>query len=291
MTTSRASTQRGILYMVTAIFLFSLMEMMGKYIGEQTNVVMAIWSRYAGQALIVLLMFAPRLTTVARTNYPKLQLLRSVLLLVGTTCYFFGIVLIGLAETAAIFDVNPVLVTLAAAIILGERLGVRRIFGIISCLAGALIIIRPGTDVFSPYMLLPLCAACAYTGYVIATRFVGRDEAAATSLLYTAAFGALAISFVVPFYWVTPDLWLTSLMVLIGAIGAAGHFFLIRAFTMTEASILAPFIYVGLIFALIWGAFLFGEYPDPLTYLGALVIVSAGIYVWHRETKAARARG
>ena len=289
MTAPVPTTGRGILYMITAIFLFSCMDVMAKFIGQRTDTVMAIWARYAGQAIIVFLLVLPRIKTVAKTKYPKLQLLRSVLLLMGTASFFFGITLIGIAEATAIFDVNPVLVTFAAALFLGEKIGVRRMAGIGVSLIGAMIVIRPGSDVFSIYALLPLIAAFAYTGYAITTRFVGRDEDVLTSLLYTAAFGAIVLTIVVPFYWVPPDAVTVILMVAIGAFAALGHSFLIRAFVIAEASVLAPFVYVGLIFATFSGIVWFGEYPDLATCVGALVIVAAGIYVWHRETRGALA--
>jgi len=288
MNTAMPGTARGILLMIAAVFLFSIMDVGAKHIGQTTDTVMAIWARYAGQMVIVTLLVLPRLKSVMRTNYPGLQLLRSVFLLIGTSCFFFGFVLIGLAQAAAIFDINPVLITLAAALILGERFGPRRVFGVIVSLIGALIIIRPGGAVFTPAALLPLIAAFAFTGYAITTRFVGRDEDAWTSLLYTAGFGAVILTLIVPFFWVRPDAFTVALMLGIGGIGAVGHFCLIRAFAMTEASVLAPFAYVGLLFAIVWGMALFGEYPDTATLLGALVIVVAGIYVWHRETRAAR---
>jgi len=282
-----SDTARGILLMIAAMFLFSGMDVCAKLIGHRTNTVMALWARYAGQTVIVTLLVLPRLNSVMKTNYPGLQLLRSIFLLVGTTCFFFGMVLIGLANAAAIFDINPVLITLAAALVLRESFGPRRLFGVLASLVGALIIIRPGSAVFSLAALLPLVAAVGYTCYAITTRFVGRDEDTWTSLFYTAAFGAVLLSFAVPFFWVPPDTQTIMLMLLIGAIGSIGHFCLIRAFSMTEASVLAPFAYVGLLFAILWGILIFGEYPDFYTYLGALVIVAAGIYVWHRETQAA----
>ena len=118
---------------------------------------------------------------------------------------------------------------------------------------------------------------------------MGRDEDAWTSLLYTAAFGAVVLSAVVPFFWVTPDPVAALLLLTLGSVGALGHFCLIRAFMVAEASLIAPFSYVGLLFATLWGMLVFAEVPDALTILGALVIVGAGIYVWHRETRAARA--
>jgi drug/metabolite transporter (DMT)-like permease len=183
--------------------------------------------------------------------------------------------------------VNPVLITLGAALILGERFGPRRAAGVVVALIGALIIIRPGSDVFSPFAVLPFLAAIAYSGYALATRFVGRDESAWTSLLYTAAFGAVALTLAVPFFWVPPDPLSILLMCSLGLTGGLGHFCVIRAFMAAEAGTVAPFAYCGPIFAMFWGMVVFAEFPDALTYVGALVIIAAGIYVWHRETRVA----
>lgn len=274
--------------MIATMFFFSVMDAMAKEVANRTDTVMAIWARYAGQTVLVGLLVAPRMKTVLKTGYPGLQLLRSLFLLIATSFFFFGFVSIGLANAAAIMSLNPVLITLGAALILGERFGPRRAVGVCAALVGALIIIRPGSDVFSNAALLPLCAAVAYSGYALTTRFVGRDEDPWTSLLYTAAFGALVVSMIVPFFWVQPDYTATILMILLGIVGALGHFCLIRALMVAEASALAPFSYAGLLFAILWGIVLFAEYPDALTYLGALIIMTSGIYIWHRESRTAR---
>lgn len=283
-----SGTAQGIVLMIAAMFFFSVLDTMAKEVAHRTDTVMAIWARYAGQTVVVTLLIAPRIKTVLKTGYPGLQLLRSVFLLVATTCFFFGFVAIGLANAAAIMSLNPVLITLGAALILGERFGPRRAFGVAAALVGALIIIRPGSQVFSGAAILPLCAAVAYSGYALTTRFVGRDEDSWTSLFYTAAFGAVILSLIVPFFWVRPDPLAAFLMVFLGSVGALGHFCLIRAFMAAEASAIAPFSYVGLLFAIVWGMVIFGEYPDLFTYLGALLIAVAGVYVWHRETQTAR---
>ncbi|WJY21310.1 DMT family transporter [Fontisubflavum oceani] len=92
----------------------------------------------------------------------------------------------------------------------------------------------------------------------------------------------------VPFFWTTPDLADAALFVLLGAVGAGGQFLLIKSLTTAEAGAVAPFGYAGVIFATTWGLLAFGEVPDALTILGALVIIGAGVYVWHRETRARR---
>jgi drug/metabolite transporter (DMT)-like permease len=277
--------RRGIALMIFAVFLFNVMDALAKLIAAETNTVMAIWARYAGQAVLVLALVAPRLGTVLKTGYPGLQLARSVLLMAATSCYFFGFVYIGLANAASVMATNPVIITLGAAIFLGERFGLRRAAGVAAALIGALIIIRPGSDVFQPAALFPLGAACFYSGYALVTRFVGRDEDVWTSLLYTAAFGAVVMSGVVLFFWVTPSTAAAVMMACMGVLGTLGHWCLIQAFTSAEASVIAPFAYVGPIYATALGALVFAEYPDALTYLGALVIILAGLYVWHRETR------
>jgi drug/metabolite transporter (DMT)-like permease len=281
----KSGTAQGILLMIATMFFFGVMDVMAKEVAHRTDTVMAIWARYAGQTVVVALLVAPRMNSVLRTGYPGLQLLRSIFLLVATSCFFFGFVAIGLANAAAIMSLNPILITLGAALILGEKFGPRRAFGVLAALVGALIIIRPGSQMFAGAAILPLCAAVAYAGYALTTRFVGRDEDPWTSLLYTAAFGAVVTSMVVPFFWVQPDWLAIFLMVIMGSIGALGHFCLIRALMVAEASAIAPFSYIGLLFATVWGMVIFGEYPDIYTYLGALVIVLAGIYVWYRETR------
>ena len=278
---------RAILLMIGAVLCFTLMDATAKALSARVGTMPTLWARYAGQTLVVLVLVAPRLGSVLRTRYPRLQALRSLYLLCATMCFFFGIANIGLAEAAAIMNVNPVLITLGAALFLGERIGLRRAFGIAAALLGALIVIRPGSAVFSPYALLPLGAAVFYSAYALTTRFVGRDEDRWTSLVYTALFGAVALSLALPFFWQTPDAVSLLLMVALAGFGTTGQLLLITALQQGEAGMLAPFAYAGLVFATVWGVLFFAEYPDGWTILGALVIAGAGIYVWHRETAGA----
>lgn len=283
-------TGRGILMMLAAIATFTSMDALAKHLIQSGYPAMqVIWARYTGQTVIVALVFLPRLGQVLRTRAPGLQALRSVFQFGATAFFFLSLGHIGLAEATAITDINPVLITLGAALFLGERLGPRRLAGVAMALIGALIIIRPGAGVFQPAALLPLCCAICYAGFALATRRVGATEAPATSLVYAALFGTVATSALMPAVF-TPvalsDLWG---FLVIGGLGSVAQFFLIRAFTLAEASAIAPFGYVGILFATVWGILIFDEWPDRYTLLGALVIAGAGVYVWHRETRAQRA--
>lgn len=275
---------RAILFMIAAIFCFTIMDAQVKALAPKVGVPSALWVRYAGQMLLVTLLVAPRLRRVAKAKYLKLQVLRSVLLLGATAFFFTGLSLIPLTDATALMSLNPVLITLGAALFLGESLGPRRIGGILVALIGAMIIIRPGGAVFTPAALLPLIAAGCYSGYALLTRKVGPDEDVWTSLFYTGLVGTLLMSALAPFFWQTPS---SDALILMGGIavaGTLGQLFLIRAFSLGEAAMLAPYSYVGLVFAAIWGLSFFAEVPDRWTITGALVIAAAGLYVWHRET-------
>lgn len=270
--------------MLGAVFLFTVMDAIAKQLTKEVGLIQTIWVRYTGQALLVFLIVLPRLREVAKSQYPKLQLLRSVVLMAATCLFFLSISKIGLAEATAIMDINPVLITLGAFLFLGEKIGPRRILGIITSMIGALIIIRPGTDVFTIYAVLPLIAAVCYTTYNLTTRFVGNRESPWTSLLYSALFGAVVFSCIVPFFWQPVSLFVAGLMILLSFCGTFSQLFLIRALSIGEASLLAPFAYVGLIYATIWGLVFFGEFPDKWSILGAIIIAISGFYVWYRDT-------
>ena len=272
-----------ILLMIGAVFCFASMDATAKYLMKEIGPAQTIWARYTVQALLVTVLILPKISIYGKTKYPKLQFVRSVALMMATTLFFFAFSRLGLAEASAIFNISPVLITLGAFLFLREQIGPRRVIGILVSLLGALIIIRPGSGVFTIYAILPLGAAIFYSIYSLATRFVGTDESPWTSLFYSAIFGAICYSIYIVFHWNPMSNNALLLTIIIGLFGTAGHICLIRALTLGEASLLAPFIYTNLLFTTIWGVVLFGNFPDFWTIVGALIIVAAGIYVWARD--------
>ena len=269
-----------ILLMIGAIFCFASMDATAKYLMKEIGPAQTIWARYTVQAILVTVLILPKINIYGKTKYPKLQFLRSVALMMATTLFFFAFSKLGLAEASAIFNISPVLITLGAFLFLREQIGPRRVIGIFVSLLGALIIIRPGSGVFTIYALLPLGAAIFYSTYSLVTRFVGADESPWTSLFYSAIFGAICYSIYIVFHWNPMSNNALFLTIIIGLFGTAGHICLIRALTLGEASLVAPFIYTNLLFTTIWGLVLFGNFPDFWTICGALIIVAAGVYVW-----------
>ena len=279
---------RAIGLMIGAIVLFTAMDALAKGLLDRYPTPQVIWARFTGQLVLVLLILRGRAIPALRTRYPLLHLARCMCQFGATALFFTSLAYIGLAEATALTDLNPVLITLGAAIFLGERLGPRRVAGVLVAMLGAMIIIRPGSGVFTPAALLPIGAAVCYTGNALLTRFIGAQESVWTSMIYGATFGCLVLAVAMPFVWQPVQTVDILLFVLVGILGTGAQLCLIRSFSIAEASVVAPFAYLGILFAAIWGALLYSEYPDGWSVFGALVIIAAGLYVWHRETRAAR---
>ncbi|WP_299838472.1 DMT family transporter [uncultured Paracoccus sp.] len=278
----------GILLLLAAIFSFTLMDATAKYLTQFYHPAQVVWARFAGNMVLLVAIFHVRIPTLMRTRRPGVQFLRCLTQIGSVGLFFSSLQYIGLAEATAIMDINPVLITLGAALFLGESIGIRRALGIAAALAGALIIIRPGMGVFQPAAILPLIGAFTYAAGALLTRVV-RGDSTATSLLWSTVFGTLIASIAVPFFWQPIQMEHLWAFLLIGVLGAGSQAMLIRAFALAEAGAIAPFGYTGLIWAGVWGALFFGQIPDGWTILGAAIIVAAGIYVWSREAALAKA--
>lgn len=278
--------QRGIFYMMLAALFFSSMDAVAKGLVAQYPVAQVVWARNVLQVVaVVILVSGFGGAANLKTKYPMNHLIRSVFQILTVTLFFASLVHIGLAEASALADTNPVLITLGAALFLGERLTRQRLIAVFASLVGALIILRPGMGVFTPAALLPLACAVAYAGNALMTRKIGVHEAAWTSLFYGALFGGLITSLIMPFVWIDIKPSDIGTFLLLGVLGTGAQWAAIRAFSLAEAGVIAPFGYLGILFATFWGWALFGQIPDAATILGALVIIGAGLYVWSQDRK------
>ncbi len=237
-----AATRKGILLMLLGIMLFTAMDAVAKGLIARYPTPQVIWARFAGQALLVALILGPRgIGPALRTRYPWTHLARSGFQLGATALFFASLGYIGLAEATALTDINPILITLGAALFLGERLGPRRILGVVLAMIGALIVIRPCAGVFTPAALLPLGCALSYAGNALLTRYVGQKEGPWTSLMLAALFGTAVMSLAMPVFWqpiARPDI---ALFLTLGVLGTGAQLCVIRSFSMAEAAAVAPF--------------------------------------------------
>lgn len=281
---------RGILLMVTAMFFLTAMDSVIKHLSGSYSEFQLVWVRYAGQTVVAVAFVAFKAPHAFRTRNPGMQVLRSLFLFVASVLFFVGLANIGLAAATAILQSSPIMVAVAAYFLLGESFGIRKTLGVLAGLAGVIVIIRPGTEVFDPYALFPLAAAVGFTGYAVVTKMLSKREEVWTSFLYTALLGCLIASFFAPFFWTPPNLADAGLMVLVGLLGSIGQFCVIRSLFLAEASTVVPFGYASLVFSAGFGMAFFSEFPDFWTYVGAAIVTGSGLYIWHRETRAAKQR-
>jgi drug/metabolite transporter (DMT)-like permease len=218
-----------------------------------------------------------------KTQSLPFQLVRSLFLLGATLCFFSGLSTIQVAEASAIMFTAPLILTALAPFVLKEKVGIRRWASVLVGFAGAMIIIRPGQDAIAVGAFWVLSAAACYACYQISTRLLSGQDSILTTLFYSALLGAIIMSVVVPFDFQAPTPIDWAIMALAGLFGTLGHFCMIKALTLTEASKLAPYSYTNLIWATIIGYVLFNDLPDLWTFVGAGVIIASGLYIIHRE--------
>lgn len=283
----------GILMMLTAMALLPIYNGAAKYLSADYPVAQVVWARYffhlAVLLPLVLWRYGPRSLVPPRI---RLQLLRGTLL-VGDSFLFVGaLALIPLADTLALTFVAPLMLTALSALVLGERVGLRRWSAVAIGFAGTLIIIRPGFAAFEPGTLLALGAGMAYAVYQLLTRKLAGSAPPLVTLGYTALVGSLVTTAALPAFWITPRPLDLALMFAMGATAAVAHFLIISAFDRAQASLLAPFNYCEMIGAVAVGYVVFGDFPGSWTWAGVLVLVGSGVYISLRERRVrARARG
>ncbi|MGE0875234.1 MAG: DMT family transporter [Burkholderiales bacterium] len=281
---------RGIALMSLAVAFFALIDTTAKYLSQSYPVPGIVWVRYAGNLVLLVAILAARgELRRMRTSRPGIQTLRGILLGAATMLFFLSISVMPLAEAAGIGFVMPLFMVLLAVPMLNERLDRPRLAAVLVGLAGALLIVRPGSAMFTPYALLPLAMAVVNALYQILTRKIAGVEPPMTSLFYGALVGAVMFAPVLPFAFVMPSGafdWM--LFALLGVFATAGHLALIRAYECAPVGVLAPFHYSVLIWMMLLGYLVFGDFPDQWSLAGMAVIVASGLYIANRQRYAVR---
>ena len=272
----------GIACMCVTALMWGLTDALAKWLTQSYPVLQVLWGRFFFNALIVVMVYLPRLSDVVRTQAPTLQIIRSLLVVVTVGVLFVSFQTLSLVTANAVFYMTPILVTVFAIPLLGERVDLRRWIGVLLGFAGAMLVIRPGSSVMQAAALLPLVAAGSSALYQIATRRTSFVDGAITNLLYAAIGGTLMTSLMLPFVWKTPDAQGWLILVGLGVTGGTAQLALIKGLEVAPASVIAPFHYTNLIWAAVLGYAIFGDVPDRWTISGGLVIVASGLYVIRR---------
>ena len=285
------SVTRGVLYMCIAAAIFPILNTTVKYLGQRYPMPELFVARYLGHVVYCLIAFLPwHGRALFRSARPKVQVLRALLLFGASACYFLGLLTVDLPTSTAITFVGPIIVTALSVPMLGERVGLRRWTAVAVGFAGALIIIRPGANVAHWGAVLVLLDALCYAIYQVLSRKIGSQDPAQTSITLAGMGGLLLALLTLPFASVKlpASLFDLALFFSLGLWGLLGHYFVIKAYQWSRASIIAPIGYAELVGSTLLGFLVFSEFPDRWTWLGASIIVASGLYITYREQRLRR---
>jgi drug/metabolite transporter (DMT)-like permease len=289
------NTRKGILLMVAATLVFAAQDGLSRHLAGSYNLLMVVMIRYWFFAAFVLTLTTRQpggLAAALRPHYPLLQVIRGLLLAAEVCVIVLAFVRLGLVATHAIFACCPLLVAALSGPVLGERVGWRRWTAIGIGFIGIMVILQPGVAVFSPWALLALISAFIFALYGLLTRYVARADSAAVSFFWTGTVGGAAMTAVGLWFWEPMALHDWGWMALLCCTGSLGHFLLIKAYEVAEASAVQPLAYLQLVFATLMGVLVFGENLTPHVAVGAAIVVAAGLFtLWRQRVVAAAQSG
>jgi drug/metabolite transporter (DMT)-like permease len=276
---------RAIVLTVFTVAVFGVQDVLSKTLVQTYSPFQVTMVRYWGFALFALFLVlrqAP-LRQALSSKVPLLQVVRGSLLIIEIWFFAMALRTVPLGELQAISLVYPLLVTLFAIPILGEKVGVFRFVAVGIGFVGAMVIVRPGGLPLDWGVLFAMISATLYSIYIVITRKVSQYDSAATSMAYTGLMGLLLSSAVGVFFW-QPMAWSDFMLVMtIMVTSCLGHGLMVFALSMAPASTVQPFNYFSLPWAIFLSALVFGHWIDGISLIGAGIIVAAGLVVMARE--------
>ena len=275
--------------MVGTTMIFAIQDGLSLHLSSTYNVYMVVMVRYWFFAAFVMTVSAKQaggLRNAARTKQLFLQGFRGVLLAAEISVMVTGFTYLGLVESLAIFSTYTLIVAALSGPILGETVGWRRWVAIGVGFCGVLIILKPGMGVFSPYAIIPIIAAFMFALYSLLTRYVARLDSTATSFFWTGVIGCVLMTMVGAFHFENMTAFDWVLMLCLCCTGATGHWLLIRCYEVAEASAVQPFTYLQLACGSTIGVLIFGEVIKPNVAVGAVLVVTAGLFTLWRARVA-----
>ncbi len=286
-----ATAPRGIVCMLLGVILLCLNDALIKSLtlGYPVGELLFVRGLFICPWILVLAQRAGGLRSLRVTNV-KGQAWRGLCVIAGSFLFVTGLRYLPLADAVAIAFTGPLFVTAMAPYALGEKVGWRRRGAVLAGFLGVLIMARPGGEALQWAVLLPLGAALCGGVRDLITRRIARSETTVAMLGVTTAVVMLAGLATAPWGWAPlrgPDLWVFAAS---GVVVAGAHYLMIEAFRHAEAALVAPFKYTTMIWAVLFGYLFFGDLPDAWTLAGAAVVVLAGLYILHRETRGRRGR-
>ena len=277
----------GIIFGILAYFSFSILDATQKTLILYHSVFQLMLVKYFF-VLFLSLVESKRKNNINfyKSKSIKLQIFRSLLSVIESGCFVLSFKYLSLADAHSVGSLAPVIVVALSAIFLKEKVSTKTWIAIFVGFVGVLIILRPTSSIFDPKALLPLLAAFVLGLYQVVTKKVSEHDSTETSLFYTSIIGIFTMSLLASNFWSPISSSSYILFLIVGIFFSLGIYLQIIALSMTSASIIQPFHYTLIFWAIIFGYIFYNDIPDLFTIVGAVIITLSGIFVLTQSTKS-----
>jgi drug/metabolite transporter (DMT)-like permease len=283
----RSARLAGVGLMLLAVFMFSFGDALGKFMVATYSVGQLLWLRACAALIVLAPMVWRHRAAFTRLERPWLQLLRVTLSTIEVAAFFLATVYLPLADVITYYLACPIFVTALSAIVLRERVGWRRWSAVLIGFCGVLIALRPSSQTVSWPAMIALGGSLSFAVLMLITRSLRATPdivLASSQFVGTFLLGALLS----PIGWVTPGLGSLALFAVAGCISVSALLCVNRSLKLAPASVVVPYQYSMIVWAVMFGYAVFGDVPSPATIVGAAVIIGAGLYIFLRERALGR---
>lgn len=283
---------KGLAFMFVSTICFTGMQSAIRFVAEDTanplHPLELVFFRNIFGVIAIAPVFMRSGLTILKTRRIGLHLSRAVIQSIGMMSFFVGLTLIPLTEVTALSFSAPLFATVLAIFVMGERVRIRRISALIIGFAGVLIVLQPGVGAVSTGALFIVVSSLIWAIAMTMIKSLSRTDSAVTSTLYAGLFMTPMTLVPALFVWTTPSLHQLMWLLLVGVAGTLGHVCFAQAFKLAEMSAVLPLDFLRLVWASLFGYFLFAETPGLYSWLGGLVIFGSASYIAFREAKLSR---
>lgn len=276
---------RGTVYMITALLVYAVMVGAFKHLGTAIPLVETLMIRQIIMSAVIVAIAGRSLKQALKTDRPGLQIFRGLITLASMLCGFSALIHIPLAQATSISFSQVLFVTVAAVLILKERVDTARWVATVLGFVGVLIMLNPSADGLNFWALMSLCGALFGAGITISVRILGTSERTETILIYQGLVLIVVLAWPAWALWVWPTAEQWFWLVLLSLFGTAGQWLITKAYQVGEASALAPLDFSRLILAGFTGFVFFAEIPTLTTLIGAAIVIGATLYTMRRNAR------
>ncbi len=281
---ARRSTLNGALLALTSFGIYATADAIVKFMGASYSPFQNIFfSTLFGFPLVAIMLMGDQREGNLRPRKPAATLLRSGLVVVNVLCGFYAISALPLSQAYPIFFASPLLITLFAIPVLGEKVGLHRGIAVVVGLLGVVVVLRPGHSHLGLGHLAAVAASIIFAVSSILVRVTGASERSVVIMLYPMIANFVVTGIALPFVYIPMPIEHLGLIAAMSTMGFVAGLLTIAAYRLAQAAIIAPMQYSQIIWASIYGALLFGESHDFWTVVGTLIIIASGVYIVMRE--------